>query len=212
MSLPFWEFCWLTIYKRFRIIEATQGEIEIDGISTLQIPLQTLRSRIAIIPQDASIFTGTIRSNLDQMSLYDDTEIWNVLRRVRLESHISSLPEKLSTQVHESGSNFSVGQRQLLSLARALLRNTSILVLDEATASVDPEMDRVLQEMLNGNLLKDRTIITIAHRIETILQSDQVLVLENGKAVEFGTPRELMEKTGLFYDLVMEAGVQGQMS
>jgi ABC-type multidrug transport system fused ATPase/permease subunit len=171
-----------------------------------------LRSRIAIIPQDTFLFAGTIRSNLDPMSVHDDTKIWHVLRQVQLDSHIAAFPDKLSKQVEESGSNFSVGQRQLLSLARALLRNARILVLDEATASVDPETDRVLQDMLNGNVLKDRTVITIAHRMENVLRSDRVLVLEDGEAVEFGSPRELMAKGGLFYDLLVEAGLQGQMA
>jgi ABC-type multidrug transport system fused ATPase/permease subunit len=141
------------------------------------------------------------------MFIYDDTKIWDVLGHVRLDSRIASLPEKLATKVEESGSNFSVGQRQLLSLARALLRNTSILVLDEATSSVDLETDRVLQDMLNGELLKDRTVITIAHRIETVLKSDRVLVLDHGEVVEFGPPLELMAKGELFYGLVTEAGL-----
>jgi len=156
------------------------------------------------------MFTGTIRNNIDPTSVYDDVKIWDVLRHVRLESHIAGLPEKLSTQVEEFGSNLSVGQRQLLSLARALLRNTSIIVLDEATASVDPETDRLLQEMLNGDLLNDQTVITIAHKIETILKFDRILVLDHGEAVEFGTPQDLMVKAGSFYDLVVEAGLQNR--
>jgi ATP-binding cassette subfamily C (CFTR/MRP) protein 1 len=114
--------------------------------------------------------------------------------------------------VEESGSNFSVGQRQLLSLARALLRNTPVLVLDEATASVDSETDRVLQGMLSGDVLKDRTVITIAHRIENVLGSDRVLVLDNGEVAEYGTPRKLVAKTGLFYDLLVEAGLLGHVA
>jgi ATP-binding cassette subfamily C (CFTR/MRP) protein 1 len=197
--------------KRFRIIEPTHGHIEIDGDRISDIPPKTLRSRIAIIPQDTFLATGTIRANLDPLSIHNDTQIWSVLRQVHLESHVAAFPHKLSGKVEESGSNFSVGQRQLLSLARALLRNTAVLVLDEATASVDPETDRVLQDMLNGDVLKGRTVITIAHRLESVLGSDKVLVLENGRAAEFGTPRELMAKAGLFFDLLAEAGLHEQL-
>jgi ABC-type multidrug transport system fused ATPase/permease subunit len=176
------------------------------------IPLQTLRSRIAIIPQDAPIFTGTVRTNLDPLSVHDDTEIWTVLGHAQLLSHIASLPKQLSTPVEESGSNFSFGQRQLLSLARALLQNTKILVLDEATASVDIETDRILQKMLKGDVLKGRTTITVAHRIETILDSNRVVVLEKGRVAESGAPRELMEQAGLFYKLVVEAGLEDKVA
>lgn len=145
--------------------------------------------------------------NLDPSSAHDDDQIWSVLRQVHLESHIAALPDKLSGEVQESGSNFSVGQRQLLSLARALLRNAQVLLLDEATASVDPETDRVLQDMLNGYVLKDQTVITIAHRLESVLRCDRVLVLENGQVAEFGTPGELTAKAGLFHSLLAEAGL-----
>jgi ATP-binding cassette subfamily C (CFTR/MRP) protein 1 len=203
---------WELTISRFRIIESTQGDIEIDGVSISEVPLNILRSRVAVIPQDSSMFAGTIRFNLDPKSVHEDSEIWTVLRHVPLEAYIEELPEKLSTLVQESGSNFSAGQRQLLSLAAALLRRTKIIVMDEATASVDIETDRVVQQMLSSDLLADKTVIAIAHRIETVLKFDLVLVLENGETAEFGSPRELMAKTGLFHDLVVEAGLQGQLS
>jgi ATP-binding cassette, subfamily C (CFTR/MRP), member 1 len=119
------------------------------------------------------------------MVIYDDVKICDVFSLVHLESRIVGLPEKLATQVEESGSNFSVREHQLPSLARALFRDTSTLVLDETTSSVDPETDCVLQEMLNGDLLIDQTVITIAYWIETLLKSDRVLVLDHGEVAEF---------------------------
>lgn len=140
------------------------------------------------------------------MSIHSNQEIWNVLVHVNLSTRIAGLPDNIATQVEESGSNFSVGERQLLCLARALLRKTSILVLDEATSSIDPETDRVVQNMLNGKVLEKQTVITIAHRIETVLGCDRILVLERGEVAEFGPPADLIAKGGTFYSLVMEAG------
>jgi ABC-type multidrug transport system fused ATPase/permease subunit len=174
--------------------------------------LHTLRSRIALVPQDPIIFTGTVRFNLDPEHVQTEDEIWAVLNQVQIAAHVQGLAGKLEEKLEESGLKFSAGQRQLLSLARALLRNTRILVLDEATASIDQDTDRVLQSMLNGDKLKDRTIITIAHRIETILKSDRVITLENGRMAEFGSPQSLMVKGGLFHDLVVQAGLEDQIS
>jgi ABC-type multidrug transport system fused ATPase/permease subunit len=165
-----------------------------------------------LVPQDPVVFIGTVRFNLDPEHTHTDDEIWAVLNQVQIAKHVQSLGGKLSEQLEESGSNFSVGQRQMLSLARALLRNTRIIVLDEATASIDQDTDRVLQQMLNGDLLKGRTILTIAHRIETVLSSDRIMALENGKVAEFGSPRSLMVKGGLFHDLVVQAGLADRIS
>ncbi|ODH26599.1 hypothetical protein ACO22_04525 [Paracoccidioides brasiliensis] len=191
----------------FRIIEATAGNISIDGLDISTIGLLDLRGRLAIIPQDAALFEGTVRDNLDPRHVHDDTELWSVLGHARLKDHISSLPGQLDAQIHEGGSNLSQGQRQLISLARALLTPSNILVLDEATAAVDVETDALLQQMLRSSIFRDRTIITIAHRINTILDSDRIVVLDHGSVVEFDTPDALIRRGGQFYHLVKEAGL-----
>ncbi|KAF2763770.1 ATP-binding cassette glutathione S-conjugate transporter [Teratosphaeria nubilosa] len=191
----------------FRIIEPSAGDVTIDDLSTSSIGLLDLRRRLAIIPQDAALFEGTVRDNLDPGHVHDDTELWSVLDHARLRDHIASMPGQLDATIHEGGSNLSSGQRQLVSLARALLTPSNILVLDEATAAVDVETDAMLQTTLRSNMFKDRTIITIAHRINTILDSDRIVVLDHGEVQEFDTPAELVRRKGLFYELVKEAGL-----
>ncbi|KEQ80300.1 ATP-binding cassette glutathione S-conjugate transporter [Aureobasidium pullulans] len=195
----------------FRIIEPTEGDISIDDLSTSSIGLLDLRRRLAIIPQDAALFEGTIRDNLDPGHVHDDTELWSALDHARLRDHVSSMSGGLDAQIHEGGSNLSQGQRQLVSLARALLTPSNILVLDEATAAVDVETDALLQTTLRSAMFKDRTIITIAHRINTILDSDRIVVLDHGRVAEFDTPSALVKKKGLFYELVREAGLLGSV-
>ncbi|GAM86695.1 hypothetical protein ANO11243_047140 [Dothideomycetidae sp. 11243] len=191
----------------FRIIEAAGGDVTIDGLSTSSIGLMDLRKRLAIIPQDAALFEGTIRDNLDPSHVHDDTELWSALDNARLRDHVSTMAGQLDAQIHEGGSNLSQGQRQLVSLARALLTPSNILILDEATAAVDVETDALLQTTLRSNMFKDRTIITIAHRINTILDSDRIVVLDKGRVAETGKPSELVRSRGLFYELVREAGL-----
>ncbi|KAK4992057.1 ATP-binding cassette glutathione S-conjugate transporter ycf1 [Elasticomyces elasticus] len=191
----------------FRIIEPAEGDVTIDCLSTSSIGLLDLRRRLAIIPQDAALFEGTMRDNLDPGHVHDDTELWSVLDHARLREHVSGMPGQLDAKIHEGGSNLSQGQRQLVSLARALLTPSNILVLDEATAAVDVETDAMLQATLRSNMFKDRTIITIAHRINTILDSDKIVVLDHGTVAEFDTPSELVRRRGLFYELVKEAGL-----
>ncbi|KAK5459740.1 ATP-binding cassette glutathione S-conjugate transporter ycf1 [Exophiala xenobiotica] len=191
----------------FRIIEPISGHISIDGLNTSTIGLLDLRRRLAIIPQDAALFEGTVRDNLDPRHVHDDTELWSVLEHARLKDYVSDLPGQLDATVHEAGSNLSQGQRQLVSLARALLTPSNILVLDEATAAVDVETDKMLQATLRSNIFENRTIITIAHRINTILDSDRIVVLQQGRVAEFDTPEELIRQRGLFYELVREAGL-----
>ncbi|KAK5652526.1 hypothetical protein OQA88_10432 [Cercophora sp. LCS_1] len=191
----------------FRIIEADTGNINIDGLNTSSIGLLDLRRRLAIIPQDAALFEGTVRDNLDPGHVHDDTELWSVLDHARLKDHVASMEGGLEAKVHEGGSNLSQGQRQLVSLARAMLTPSNILVLDEATAAVDVQTDAMLQQTLRSPLFANRTIITVAHRINTILDSDRVVVLEKGEVVEFDTPLELIKKRGVFYGLVKEAGL-----
>jgi ATP-binding cassette subfamily C (CFTR/MRP) protein 1 len=147
----------------FRIIESSDGDITIDDLSTNSIGLLDLRRRLAIIPQDAALFEGTVRDNLDPGHVHDDTELWSVLDHARLRDHIASMTGQLEARINEGGSNLSSGQRQLISLARALLTPSNILVLDEATAAVDVETDAMLQTTLRSNMFKDRTIITSKH-------------------------------------------------
>ncbi|KAF8980104.1 Multidrug resistance-associated protein 1 [Entomortierella lignicola] len=181
------------------------GSIEIDGIDISTIGLETLRQHLAIIPQDPTLFSGTIRDNLDPFDQASDVEVWEALERAHLKSHIDSLEGGLSFEVAQNGENFSVGQRSLICLARALLRKTKILVLDEATAAVDVETDELIQKTIRKEF-KDRTILTIAHRIKTIMDSDKILVLEKGQVQEYDTPKALLSKKGLFYSLAEQAG------
>ncbi|KAL2137148.1 hypothetical protein VTI74DRAFT_7695 [Chaetomium olivicolor] len=191
----------------FRIIEPDTGHISLDGLNTSTIGLLDLRRRLAIIPQDAALFEGTIRDNLDPGHVHDDTELWSVLEHARLKDQVASMEGGLEAKIHEGGSNLSQGQRQLVSLARAMLTPSNILVLDEATAAVDVQTDAMLQNTLRGPLFANRTIITVAHRINTIMDSDRVVVLEKGEVVEFDTPQELLKRKGLFWGLVKEAGL-----
>ncbi|KEY64333.1 hypothetical protein S7711_09599 [Stachybotrys chartarum IBT 7711] len=192
----------------FRLIEPATGHIDIDNLDTSSIGLLDLRRRLAIIPQDAALFEGTVRDNLDPAHVHDDTELWSVLDHARLKDHVVSMDGGLEARINEGGSNLSQGQRQLVSLARALLTPSNILVLDEATAAVDVETDTMLQATLRSPLFANRTIITVAHRLNTIMDSDRVVVLDKGKVVEFDTPSALFKKQGIFYGLMKQAGLQ----
>jgi ATP-binding cassette subfamily C (CFTR/MRP) protein 1 len=153
----------------------------IDGINISDIGLHQLRSRLTIIPQDPVLFSGTIRTNLDPFNVYSNEELWNSLELSHLESFVKSLDLGLEHKVFEGGENLSVGQRQLICLARALLRNTKVLILDEATAAVDLETDSLIQSTIR-KAFSDCTVLTIAHRLNTILDSNRVLVL-NGISI-----------------------------
>ena len=179
----------------FRTVEPVSGTIEIDNVDVTQIGLFDLRSRLSIIPQMPQLFVGTVRYNLDPFDEHTDDELWKVLKMVKLKSEIAKLDGKLEAVVEENGSNFSVGQRQLLSMARCLLRNTHVLLLDEATAAVDVETDALLQSMIRKNF-RDKTVLTIAHRLNTIMDSDRIMVLDAGQIIEFDTPANLLSKKG----------------
>ncbi|KAF9109330.1 hypothetical protein BGX27_007736 [Mortierella sp. AM989] len=181
------------------------GLIEIDGVDISTLGLRDLRQHLSIIPQDPTIFSGTIRENLDPFGQATDAELWEALERAHLKDYIASLAEGLSFEVAQNGENFSVGQRSLICLARALLRKTKILVLDEATAAVDVETDELIQKTIRKEF-KDRTILTIAHRIKTIMDSDKILVLERGQVQEYDAPSVLLKKKGLFHSLAEQAG------
>ena len=182
------------------------GSIEIDGIDISTLGLSDLRQHLSIIPQDPTLFAGTVRGNLDPFEERTDHELWEALERAHLKKYIVSLPGGLAFEVAQNGENFSVGQRSLICLARALLRRTKVLILDEATAAVDVETDDLIQKTIRKEF-QDRTILTIAHRIKTVMDSDKILVLEKGRVCEYETPQELMKrKDSLFYRLAEQAG------
>jgi len=183
----------------FRILEACEGHVEMDGIDTSILGLFDLRSRLSIIPQDAQIFDSTVRENLDPLRTTDDAKLWEVLDLCKLKDHFAAT-NGLDTELTDSGSNLSRGQAQLLCLGRALVHKSKVLVLDEATASVDQETDKLVQETIRKNF-SDRTIITIAHRLNTIMDSDRIIVLDKGVIREFDSPENLLNARGLFYSL-----------
>lgn len=176
----------------FRITEAAAGTIQIDGINIANIGLEDLRSRLAIIPQDPTLFAGTVRSNLDPFGLYSDDSLWQALNNVYLKEQVESMGKGLESPVTEFGENLSVGSRQLMCLARAVLRRPRILVMDEATASIDYKSDEKIQRTIREQF-SDATVLTIAHRIATIADSDRVMVLDFGQLVEFDTPAQLLQ-------------------
>ncbi|KAF9938744.1 Multidrug resistance-associated protein 1 [Mortierella alpina] len=186
-------------------VEEDGGSIEIDGVDISTVGLERLRQHLAIIPQDPTLFAGTVRDNLDPFNQATDAEVWEALERAHLKTYISSMAGGLSYEVSQNGDNFSVGQRSLICLARALLRKTKILILDEATAAVDVETDELIQKTIRLEF-KDRTILTIAHRIKTVMDSDKILVLEKGQVEEYDAPQVLLQKQGLFYSLAQQAG------
>ena len=192
----------------FRIIEAAAGNIIIDGVNISEIGLHELRKKLTIIPQDPVLFSGTMRFNLDPFNEKSDQELWTCLEHAHLKDFVKSLDQGLDSSVLEGGENLSVGQRQLVCLARALLRKTKILILDEATAAVDLETDSLIQSTIRSEF-SDCTIITIAHRLHTILDSTRVLVLDQGKVVEFDSPDKLLSnKSSVFYSLARNAGIK----
>uniref|UniRef100_H2NQ85 Multidrug resistance-associated protein 1 n=2 Tax=Pongo abelii TaxID=9601 RepID=H2NQ85_PONAB len=190
----------------FRINESAKGEIIIDGINIAKIGLHDLRFKITIIPQDPVLFSGSLRMNLDPFSQYSDEEVWTSLELAHLKDFVSALPDKLDHECAEGGENLSVGQRQLVCLARALLRKTKILVLDEATAAVDLETDDLIQSTIRTQF-EDCTVLTIAHRLNTIMDYTRVIVLDKGEIQEYGAPSDLLQQRGLFYSMAKDAGL-----
>ncbi|XP_014222078.1 multidrug resistance-associated protein 1 isoform X3 [Trichogramma pretiosum] len=191
----------------FRIIEAADGKILIDNVDISNLGLHTLRSRLTIIPQDPVLFSGSLRLNLDPFNKCSDTDLWKALEHAHLKDFVKSLPNGLNHEVTEGGDNLSVGQRQLICLARALLRKTKVLVLDEATAAVDLETDDLIQTTIRQEF-KECTVLTIAHRLNTILDSDRVIVLDKGSIVEYDSPNTLLQKPdSSFYSMAKDAGL-----
>jgi ATP-binding cassette, subfamily C (CFTR/MRP), member 1 len=205
-----------------RIVELDEGKIFIDGVDHKTLGLNKLRSKIAVIPQDPVLFSGSVRTNLDPFGLeLDDARLYQVLTRVglytssqpmwsssSLSSMANALVQSLEDEVQDGGGNFSVGQRQLMVIARALLGGATIVIMDEATASVDADTDARIQAVMRSEFAK-ATTITVAHRINTIMDSDLILVMDNGKASEFDTPQALLARGGMFADLVEAAGKEG---
>ncbi|KAI7987298.1 ABC transporter C family member 10 [Camellia lanceoleosa] len=188
----------------FRLVEPTEGMIIIDDLNISNIGLHDLRSRFAIIPQDPTLFSGSVRYNLDPLSEHTDHEIWEVLAKCRLRELVEKKEEGLDSLVVQDGSNWSTGQRQLFCLGRALLKRRKILVLDEATASIDNATDSVIQRTIRTEF-EDCTVITVAHRIPTVMDCTMVLAISDGKLVEYDQPMKLMNKEGsLFGQLVKE--------
>ncbi|KAI9473361.1 P-loop containing nucleoside triphosphate hydrolase protein [Coemansia mojavensis] len=186
-----------------RLVEPDSGSIEIDGVNISTIGLHDLRSQISIVPQDPVLFEGTVRENLDPDNKYSDDEIWQALKKARID-HLMEKATGVYTPawVEADGRNFSLGQRQLLCLCRALLWRRGILILDEATANVDSETDELMQNIIRKEFA-DCTVITIAHRLNTIMDSDRVLVMDQGQIVEFGKPDVLLsQKNSRFSQLV----------
>ncbi|KFP54551.1 Multidrug resistance-associated protein 1, partial [Cathartes aura] len=190
----------------FRINEAAEGEIIIDGINIAKIGLHDLRFKITIIPQDPILFSGSLRMNLDPFDQHSDEDIWRSLELAHLKNFVSSLPDKLNHECAEGGENLSVGQRQLVCLARALLRKSKILVLDEATAAVDLETDKLIQSTIKSQF-EECTVLTIAHRLNTIMDYTRVLVLDRGEVVECGSPDHLLQEKGIFYSMAKDSGL-----
>mmetsp|Transcript_18358 Transcript_18358/g.26582 ORF Transcript_18358/g.26582 Transcript_18358/m.26582 type:complete len:1406 (-) Transcript_18358:280-4497(-) len=193
----------------FRILEAEQGSISIDGVDISTVGLHKVRNSISVIPQTPVLFSGcTVRENLDPFYIYNDERIHEALSDVQMLDEIDDLQHGLDSTIAEGGSNFSVGQRQLICLARAILRKNKILVLDEATANVDTRTDELLQQAVAKSFMGS-TIIAVAHRLDTVISYDKILVLGNGSVLEYGSPRELLlREDGHFSSMVKDTGEQ----
>jgi ABC-type multidrug transport system fused ATPase/permease subunit len=189
-----------------RLTELEKGSISIDGVDIAGVDLGVLRSRIAIIPQEPVLFSGTLRRNLDPFNTCSDDRLWSALRRSNLENTVRSLPGGLMFEVNEGGDNFSLGQRQLVCLARALVRQSKVLLLDEATSSVDHNTDVLIQNTIREEARSNRcTVVTIAHRLDTILDSDRVLVMEEGAVAEFARPAQLLARSDSLLSKLVDA-------
>lgn len=194
------------VQSLFRLLEAEEGSIIVDGVDIVGVGLHRLRPRISVIPQVPTLFSGcSIRENLDLFGKYSDEQISQAIEDAHLKDVIDSLPSGINSMVSEGGSNFSVGQRQLFCLARAILSRNKILVLDEATANVDRRTDQMIQETL-AKSFHDGTLIAIAHRLETILNSDSVIVMGNGRILEHDSPRVLLTDEGSHFAAMARSG------
>ncbi|PKU49112.1 multidrug resistance-associated protein 7 [Limosa lapponica baueri] len=190
----------------FRMLELKSGRILLDGVDSQLVGLEDLRSRLAIIPQDPFLFSGSIRENLDPQGKWTDAELHEVLEQCHLQDAITQIGG-LDSKLGERGKSLSVGQRQLVCLARALLTQAKVLCIDEATASVDQKTDQLLQQTIRQRFA-DKTVLTIAHRLNTILDSDRVLVMQAGRVAELDSPTHLSKKDGSLFQRLLQSGQQ----
>lgn len=190
----------------FRMLDIAGGRIVIDGLDIASLPLREVRKRISIIPQEPVMFKGTVRSNLDPFAEASDNELWHALALVHMKQAVADLPGGLDGPVLEGGSNFSLGQKQLICMARCVLKKSHILVLDEATAAMDLQTDVLIQRTIR-RVFKERTTLTIAHRLDTIIFSDKILAMGQGQVKEFDTPNTLLSNhRSMFNKLVEDTG------
>lgn len=206
----------------FRLVKLAEGSITIDGVDISKIGLHELRARVSIIPQDPTFFRGTVRSNLDPFKEHTDAELWNTLRESHLvgannasnepsqesEKPTSSMSKiTLDGPVDEEGSNYSLGQRQLLAFARAMVRDSRIIVIDEGTSSIDAETDMKIQETIVNNF-RGKTLLSIAHRLRTIIGYDRICVMDQGQIAELGPPMQLWKQMGIFRSMCDRSGIR----
>ena len=189
-----------------RLVELDAGNISVDGVNIGEIGLADLRSAIAVIPQDPVLFQGTVRYNIDPFNAHSDEDVWRALDRANLKEKVANEGSQLMMVVEAEGENFSVGEKQLICLARALLRRNKILLLDEATASVDVATDHAIQSTIQ-DAFSACTVLTIAHRLNTVIGYDLILVLDQGVLVEKGSPNQLMRSGGIFESMARAAGL-----
>ena len=190
----------------FRMFKLAKGRIMVDSVDISTLPLELVRSSIAIIPQEPVMFKGSVRSNLDPFGQLSDADLWEALSLVSLKQSISEMPGGLDAHVADGGCNFSLGQKQLFCMARCVLKKTRVLVLDEATAAMDLHTDALIQKTIR-RVFKERTTITIAHRLDTIIFSDKILTMVDGHVIEFDTPSELLSKPdSMSFTLVDDTG------
>ena len=191
----------------FRLLEAYEGNIFIDDIDISSIPLEKLRKNITIIPQDPVLIEGNLRFNIDPFNNYSDNKIFEVLKKIKFDYIISRNPLGFEQIIAEEGSNLSVGEKQLICIVRAILRNSKIVIMDEATASIDFKTEDIIQNSIY-EILNQSTIITITHRIKTIINYDKKISIDNGKIMEFDTPKNLLkEQNGIFYNLYYKSNI-----
>ncbi len=185
----------------FRILEAIKGKIIIDGIDISTLGLKKIRNNLTILPQDSTIVEGTLRYNIDPVGIYNDNTIENIMKKIGFYYIIENNPNGLEQKVSENGNNLSIGEKQMICITRAILRKSKIIVMDEATSSIDYQTEETILKAID-DVLKDSTIITIAHRIKTIINYDKILVLDNGSIIEYDTPQNLLNnKNSEFYSL-----------
>ncbi|XP_038050343.1 multidrug resistance-associated protein 5-like isoform X2 [Patiria miniata] len=188
----------------FRLVENAAGEILLDGVDIASLGLHDLRSKLSIIPQDPVLFAGTVRFNLDPLNQHSDDELWAALEKTYIKQTVSALEKQLEAPVIENGENFSVGERQLVCMARVLLRNSKVLLMDEATAAIDTETDSLIQQTIR-EAFKDCTMLIIAHRLNTVLDCDRIMVMDKGQIAEFGKPEVLLADPGSHLSAMLAA-------